>query len=272
MIKLTNSGTTDFGMPTLIELPEIEDCAALCSELGLRFIELNMNLPQYQLNRIDLKHLRSVADKYGIYYTIHLDENLNPGDFNPYIADAYRRTARETIAAAKILNIPVLNMHLSRGVHFTLPEKKVFLFSEYRTQYLQSIAAFRDECEEAIHSSGIKLCVENCDGYTDFQMEALDLLLQSPVFGLTFDIGHNHGIGGKDEPVILPRADRLLHMHMHDARGQKNHLALGTGEIDLPKYLRLAAEHHCRVVLETKTIAGLKESAEWLQKQGLIFS
>lgn len=35
----------DIGMPTLIELPEIEDCAALCSKLGLQFVELNMNLP-----------------------------------------------------------------------------------------------------------------------------------------------------------------------------------------------------------------------------------
>lgn len=36
----------DMGMPTLIELPEIEDCAALCSKLGLQFVELNMNLSE----------------------------------------------------------------------------------------------------------------------------------------------------------------------------------------------------------------------------------
>lgn len=31
------------GMPTLIEMKSIEACAALCRELGLDFIELNMN-------------------------------------------------------------------------------------------------------------------------------------------------------------------------------------------------------------------------------------
>ena len=36
----------DLGMPALIELPEPEDCGALCRELGLQFVELNMNLPQ----------------------------------------------------------------------------------------------------------------------------------------------------------------------------------------------------------------------------------
>ncbi|WP_259473503.1 hypothetical protein [Clostridium estertheticum] len=35
----------DFGMPTLIETNSIESCVKLCKELGLDFIELNMNLP-----------------------------------------------------------------------------------------------------------------------------------------------------------------------------------------------------------------------------------
>ena len=47
-------------------------------------------------------------------------------------------------------------------------------------------------------------------------MEALDLLLESPVFALTFDIGHNHGIGGRDEGIILQRRERLRHFHFHD--------------------------------------------------------
>ena len=34
------------GMPSLIETKSIEECAALCSALGLQFIELNLNFPQ----------------------------------------------------------------------------------------------------------------------------------------------------------------------------------------------------------------------------------
>ena len=33
------------GMPTLMETDTLESCAALCRELKLNFIELNMNLP-----------------------------------------------------------------------------------------------------------------------------------------------------------------------------------------------------------------------------------
>lgn len=256
-------------MPALIEAAEISDCAALCAELGLQFIELNMNLPQYQLDEIDIESFKNIAAKHGIYYTIHLDENLNVSDFNPYVAEAYRRTVSDTIELAKELGAPALNMHLSEGVYFTLPDKKVYLFDEYKERYLKSIAVFRDECEAAIGKSNIKICIENCSGYKDFQLEALDILLESPVFGLTFDIGHNHGVGGADEPVIMSRKDRLCHMHIHDAAGKKNHLALGTGELDLRKYLSLAAQTNSRVVLETKTIAGLMKSVQWLRKRGI---
>lgn len=255
----------DLGMPTLIELPEPEDCAELCRELGLQFVELNMNLPQYQTNQINRERLEKISTDYQIYFTLHLDENLNPCDFNPSIAQAYRHTTTEAIQTAKALNMPILNMHLSGGVYFTLPEKKVFLFDVYRERYLENMRLFRDRCAAEIGEDPIRICIENSGGFTDFHMEAIDLLLESPVFGLTYDIGHNYSIGGTDEPAILKRQERLTHFHFHDAQGKKNHLPLGTGEIDIRKYCCLAKNHHGRIVLETKTVQGLRQSAEWFR-------
>ena len=255
----------NYGMPTLIETSTLPECAKLCAELGLDFIELNMNLPQYQLPKIDVEYFKSIADKYGIYYTIHLDENLNVCDFNSYVADAYIKTVADTIKIAKQLAIKVLNMHMAKGVYFTLPDRKVLLFSEYKEQYLKSIVDFRNMCESGISDSDIKICIENCDGYEDFQKEAIELLLESNVFALTFDVGHNHGIGAADEEFIMKYKDFLNHIHLHDAKGRKNHLALGTGELNVEKYINLAKEQNCRMVLETKTIDGLKQSVEWLK-------
>lgn len=61
---------------------------------------------------------------------------------------------------------------------------------------------------------------------------------------------------------------KLCHMHMHDAKGKSNHLPLGTGELDLPEYFYLAKTQNCRVVLETKTVVGPKESVEWIKSKG----
>ena len=56
------------GMPTLVEVKSLEACASLCRELGLAFVEINMNLPEYQAERLDVAKLAEIADKYGIYY------------------------------------------------------------------------------------------------------------------------------------------------------------------------------------------------------------
>lgn len=253
-----------FGMPTLIEFPNLEDCASLAYELGLQFIELNMNLPQYQPQTLDVSRLAHIADRYDIFYTLHLDENLNVADFNPYIAQGYLKTVLDSIRLAKKLRIKVLNMHLSRGVHFTLPERKVFLFDVYREAYQNSICAFRDTCEREVGNCDIQLCVENCSGYTDFQRDAIDFLLQSPVFGLTFDVGHHFCAGGVDELFIRSHIDRLRHIHLHDAAGGHDHLALGSGEVDVPSVLDLSRTYRCTTVLETKTIAALRASATYL--------
>ncbi|WP_429145159.1 sugar phosphate isomerase/epimerase family protein [Anaerotaenia torta] len=258
----------EFGMPTLIELKSLEACAKLCKELGLQFIELNMNLPEYQADRMEADIFMEIAQRYGIYYTIHLDEKLSPCDFNERIAQAYTDTVIHTIEAAKRLHVPVLNMHLSMGVYFTLPEERVYLFNEYRETYLAKLTAFRDQCEKAIGEADIRICVENSDGYREeFAKSSLALLLESKVFALTFDIGHNAAIGGGDEEIIMENKDRLC--HMHDAKGMRNHLPLGTGELDLPGYVELADKQNCRVVLETKNVAGLKESAEWIKRRKL---
>lgn len=243
-------------MPTLIELPEIDDCAGLCRELGLQFIELNMNLPQYQVNTIDLVKFKEIAAKHKIYYTIHLDENLNVSDFNPFVSEAYRHTVRETIKMARYLDIPVLNMHLSKGVYFTLPDRKVFLFDVYRERYLQSICAFRNECEKAVDPTNMKICIENSNGYADFQRLALDRLLESPVFALTFDIGHNHGTGHVDESTLLNHRDKLHHFHFHDAAGRKDHLALGTGETTCRSIFALPVNMAVESFLKRKPLPG----------------
>ena len=261
--------TMQFGMPTLIEIKSPEGCAALCRELGLTFIELNMNLPEYQADKMDVIKLRKIADEYDVYLTIHLDENLNPCDFNEKVAGAYTDTVLQTIENAKRLKAHILNMHLNPGVWFTLPNKKVFLFEEYETEYLHKLAAFRDTCTAAIGDTDMKICVENTETFQHgFGADSLAVLLESPVFAVTFDIGHDAGNDFKQRPAIDRHKNRLHHMHIHDARGKDNHLPLGDGNLELGEYLELAKAHDCRSVLEVKTADGLRQSVNWLKGRG----
>lgn len=77
---------TDFGMPTLIEILDLEQSAALCRRLGLKFMEINMSFPQYQPECLDADRLLELKEKYGIYFTVHIDESLDPACVNAGVA------------------------------------------------------------------------------------------------------------------------------------------------------------------------------------------
>ncbi|MBQ9263177.1 MAG: sugar phosphate isomerase/epimerase [Clostridia bacterium] len=268
-----------FGMPTLIENHTLEDNAALCEALGLRFIELNMNFPEYQVDRLEqTDELVRIAEQHHLYYTVHLDENLNIADFNPLVTKAYLETVRRTILAAKAL-LPLrdrygdpaqpltLNMHMHHGIYITLPDRKVQMYERNFETYMQSFAVFRSLCEEWIGDSSIMMAVENTDGFRDYEKKMIAYLLENKKFGLTWDIGHSKAIREADVSFLMEHQDKLIHFHIHDGTETppRNHLALGDGEIDLDARLKLAAERNARCVLETKTISALKQSVRWLR-------
>lgn len=259
----------DFGMPVLIENKNLEENLELCRELGLRFVELNMNMPEYQVEKLErIEYFREAAGKAGVYFTIHLDENLNVADFNKEISSAYIETVKRTIDVAEKLRVPVLNMHMNHGVHFTLPDRKVELFEEYFDVYIRAFQRFREMCEKQIGSEDIHICIENTNGFREYEKAAIESVLESKVFSLTWDIGHSHGCGNIDEGFLMEHEDRLHHFHIHDAMGRKDHLVCGTGEIDFRQRLGLAEKHGCRCVVETKTVSALRESVKWLREQG----
>lgn len=257
----------DFGMPTLVENKTLYENVELCNRLGLDFIELNMNLPDYQIEKLEnTKVFKGIMNENNIYFTIHLDENLNITDFNKAVADAYMDTVKRTISVAQKLKIPVLNMHMNHGVHFTLPDRKVQLFEQYFDEYIASIREFINMCESEIGQSDIKICIENTDGYRSYEKAAIEEMLKSKVFALTWDIGHSNAAGNIDESFIMKYEDRLRHFHIHDSKGNKNHMTLGSGEINLKNRLEIASKHRYRCVVETKTVASLKESVAWLKE------
>ena len=268
-----------FGMPTLIENHTLEENAALCEALGLRFIELNMNFPEYQMDRLEqTDELVRIAEQHHLYYTVHLDESLNIADFNPLVTQAYLETVRRTILAAKAL-LPLrdrygdpaqpltLNMHMHHGIYITLLDRKVQMYERNFETYMQSFAVFRSLCEEWIGDSSIMIAVENTDGFRDYEKKMIAYLLESKKCGLTWDIGHSKAIREADVSFLMEHQDKLIHFHIHDGTETppRNHLALGDGEIDLDARLKLAAERNARCVLETKTISALKQSVRWLR-------
>ncbi len=270
-------------MPTLIENRTLEENVSLCKELGLKFIELNMNFPEYQVEQLEnTDYLVELAEQEKIYYTIHLDENLNIADFNQLVTDAYLETVKRTIDVGKKLlclrdkfgdiSQPLtINMHMHHGIYITLPDRKVQIYERDFDTYMKAFEHFRSACEEWIGDSDIRIVVENTDGFRDYEKKSVAYLLESLKFALTWDIGHSKAVKEIDVPFIMENQEHLIHFHIHDGSENppKNHLALGDGEIDLAERLVLAKRRNARCVLETKTIEALRKSVDWLHKNEL---
>lgn len=259
----------DYGMPSLIELKTLEENCRLCSSLNLDFLEINMNFPEFQTESFDAGIYGALKEKHGIYFTIHLPESMDVADINIKVRNAWLETVCETIEFAKKIQCPVINMHLNHGIYISLPNQQQYIYEYKNEEYMNAIKDFRNLCEEKIGDSGIKICVENTDGFLGFERNALNLLLISPVFALTWDVGHSIQNDESDMDFLLSNISHLGHFHIHDGtrreNGGKCHQELGSGEINLNARISLARECGARCVIETKTAASLKNSVKWLE-------
>lgn len=251
---------SDVGMPFLLETPAIADAAALCEELGLAFVELNMNFPACQAERLDVQELYRLKRKHGIYFTLHLEEGCDPFCFNRGVRKAWMDSIRDTLTIAQAIDAPIVNMHLPKGDYITLPDRRVCMYQHYKEIYQAAVQELREMCQRELEGSSTRICIENTKGFSPYEQTAISVLLESPVFGLTLDIGHSHAVMDKDIPFYKAFDRRMIHMHIHDAKGTSNHLALGDGEIDLMERIAWARRNGARMVLETKTVQALRTS------------
>ncbi len=260
-----------FGMPTLVECRDIFECVSVAEENGLDFIEINMSFPQYQPRSLDREALKKITEESGIFYTVHADEMLNPFDFNDSVSDCYFKVMAECIDFSKEIGVPVINMHLLKGVYVTLPDKVILLTDVYSDEYFRKVRAFIKMCEDRISDAPLKIAIENVDSnpFTESQLRALELFMASPCFGLTLDTGHEYCLGFKDSFVFEKYPGKLIHMHLHDAKGKSAHLPLGTAEVEIEKKLT-GLKNGDTCLLEVKTVEGLSQSVDYMRNKKLM--
>lgn len=252
-----------FGMPTLIEFESFDENLAFCLENELKLIELNMDLPQFQADGI-------IKQKFteDIEISLHLPEETDVWSFTNAIRQAHLYVVEDAIDVAIEKSIKILNMHLSTGVYFTLPHGKTFLNQRYLDVYLDNTRKFAEAVSSKLDRSGTKLHIENTGIYDQsFVQKALGVLLEYDCFSLTYDIGHDFANDNHDAQTMRHYSSRIGHMHLHDAKEGKDHLAFGDGDIDLAAIL----EDHDNVrtaILETKTSDGILKSIQYLKDNG----
>lgn len=256
----------DFGMPTLMEFDTLEKNVRFCYYNKLKFVEVNMNMPEFQVEALDREHMLHLMEKYGVYFTFHMADNIDIANFQEEIRTVNVDLVKRTLEFAESINSPLVNMHMQKGVYFTMPDEKIYIYQKCLDRYQSYVDAFKVEMAKVLKDKTVNLAVENTGDFNhEFIRTGTKKLIDQDNIVMTYDIGHDYSFGN-DRDFIIDHLDKIRHMHIHDAIGVDHHLALGEGEMKLERYIGFAKNYDIRCVIEAKTIEALSYSISELPK------
>ena len=251
------------GMPTLIEIPDFNKTIDLCEELRLSFIELNMNMPNFCPENLSPDLVKKISEAKNIEFTLHLPEEIDLASFHPSIRQGHLERCCEAIIWASQAGINLVNLHINSGIYFTLPNQKVWIYENYKEQFLLNLEISFNKLIKVAEKSKVKLCIENSNNFHyPFITAAIAKLAVLDGLFFTWDTGHDGASGFKEKDIILKYENKISHMHLHDYNGRSDHQVLFSGEIDINEMLTFARKRDLRVVIEVKSVDSLRRSVE----------
>lgn len=258
------------GIPTLLELGNVENHLAFCKEEGFDFFEMSFMFPWYQTDTIDVSKFASLREENGIDFSLHLPTEFNPFSFSSEIRNASLAIADFAFDMAKELEVSRITMHLPEGTYASMNGEKHYFYDEFEDVYMGNVKNFGDFCQKRLDDTDIFLCIENTKGFRSYHKKAIESLILLPNIGFTFDVGHNYKAGGTDEGYMFSFENKVKHFHVHDVTEKGNHYGLGQGILPVDKYLKLADTLGVSTLIEVKELKALVLSVDYLKNRNLI--
>jgi len=208
-------------------LSEVEWMAAM----GFDFVDLTLEPPAAAVWKVDLGELRRILLDHGLPVVGHTAYYLPLCSPFESIRKAAVQELKSCIEAFADLGAAWMNIHPDRNV--PMHDRKWVI--ERNILSLRELLDFAEEC-------GVGLMIENLPGEFNTLAQLSQLLDPLPSLGLHLDIGHANLMVEKNTTteIIESYGSRLRHVHLHDNKGGTAdlHLALGSGNLDLPKHIR----------------------------------
>lgn len=255
------------GMPALVEYNKLDQLIDLCLRLKLNFIELNMNLPYNFIDNIRPEELKKITEETKIEFTMHMPDDGDLGIFYESVRLGYVDLFADTIDWAQEAGVKLLNLHIIEGAKMTLPHKKVYVYEEYSKEFVNNFEKSIKVLSKKAEKSKVVLAIENSSQFgKKYIQKTLDKALTYPNVKLCWDTGHDSVSNFTDGKYLMKNQDKIVHMHLHDAVGTKDHQVLYEGDLDIDGLLDFAKEKDITTLIEVKTAEALERSIEKLNK------
>ena len=250
------------GMPIIAEYKTLDQHINLCRELGFDFIELNMGCPCSMPHKIDWKAMKDCKD---IFFTVHLPESLQVGElYEP----ARKREIDYIMKLIKLFrtngDITKFTLHFDAGIVMTLTDRKVYMFEEYKEDYLNSLRKSFKTLSKFAAKLGVTICFENTWTYP-FLLEGYQEILKWDNLFFVLDAGHDERSDKTASKFFMKHPNRIKHIHMHDFDGSTDHKELGTGKVNVGEYVKFCQANNLTMLLEVRTKKELERSFKMLK-------
>ena len=249
-------------------LKNIDECLQLAKEHDLGF-EFNDFYHPEMLDNFD--KLTRTAKKYkthGLpdYCTSHGDFfDVLPFSEDKYVREIAEMRVRQSINAARLLNVKAVIFHTNYNPFFTGMES-------YSNFWAEKNISFWSKFLES--NPDINIYIENmCDFTPDLLVRLADELCPKyRNFGICFDYAHAMIYGNDINNWVKSVAPYTKHMHIND-NDLKNdlHLAVGDGQINWEIFKAHLSEFpDISVLIETADIENQRRSIDFLNRLGIL--
>jgi len=256
------------GMPALVEYKTINELVDLCLKLKLDFIELNMNMPYNFIQNLNPSEIRKISKETNIEFTMHMPDDADLGTFYESVRQGYVELFSDTIDWARESGVKLLNMHIIEGAKMTLPDRKVYIYDQYSEEFQNNFIKSINTLSQKAQDSDVILAIENSSNFGKIHIQkALDKALLYSNIKLTWDVGHDAVSGFTDKIYLMEHQNEIVHMHIHDAAGKKDHQVIFEGELNISELIQFAKQKNIRALIEVKTTEALEKSINALNKK-----
>ena len=250
------------GMPQLYEFDTIEENLILCKDLGLDFVELNLNFG-YCRAEMEAKTVCDLLKKYNLQATLHFYDEADFGSYDE-VVEAYLILLDRYASLGKGY-IKQINVHNIPGPVVTISGVKNYIYEKEYDVYIKRLINNFKRAEEICKRNDINMVIENTDNIPAYMKRTYKDLYDNG-FRFCYDSGHD----GLSYDIIYEINEELNlpfdEFHIHDGTRKKCHLALGDGEIDIKKFKDLAIKNNAFVVIEVKQKSDLLVSVPIFNK------
>lgn len=249
------------GMPILYEYDSVLENVLLAKELGLDFIELNLNFG-YCRKELESGKLLKLFKDNNLHATLHF---YDEADFASYkeVVDAYLVLLERYAKLGEGL-IDIVNVHMQSGPVVTISGIKNYIYNKEYNEQMSNLITNLSRAEAILTKYGIKMVIENTDTFQPFMMKNYEGL-KANGFKFNFDIGHDN----LSKDCLLQASKdydlKFSEFHFHDANRKTCHLALGEGNLNLKFFKDMTIKNDAYVLLEVKDSNDLKKSVPYFK-------